>query len=46
MIKFYKSVNGIINEIEGPVSGCWISVVEPTEQEVHLLRTMVLTAVS
>ena len=37
MIKFYKSVNGIINEIESPVSGCWISVVEPTEQEVASL---------
>lgn len=37
MIKFYMTKNGLINEIAAPETGCWISVVEPTEDEVRTL---------
>ena len=32
MIKFYITEHGLIKEIEAPQTGCWISVVEPTEE--------------
>lgn len=34
MIKFYSTVNGSLAQCDEPVSGCWISVVDPTPQEV------------
>lgn len=37
MINFYTSDNGILNQCEEPAAGCWISVVNPTPQEVKEL---------
>lgn len=37
MIKFYKTIENKITEIESPISGCWISVVDPTPQEIKEL---------
>lgn len=37
MIKFYITEHGLIKEIEAPQTGCWISVVEPTEEEIYAL---------
>ena len=37
MINFYNSVNGVLTQCEAPESGCWISVVDPTPQEVKAL---------
>lgn len=37
MINFYSTVNGTITQIEEPTAGCWISVVDPTMQEVKEL---------
>lgn len=37
MISFYISDNGILTKCEQPVAGCWISVVDPTPQEVKEL---------
>lgn len=34
MIKFYTSENGALREVESAEPGCWVSVVEPTSQEV------------
>jgi len=34
MIKFYTSENGALCQVESAVPGCWISVVEPTPQEI------------
>jgi magnesium transporter len=34
MIKFYTWENGSITNIEKPETGCWISVVEPSPQEI------------
>ncbi|MDE5946258.1 MAG: magnesium transporter CorA family protein [Oscillospiraceae bacterium] len=37
MIKFYKTFEQKITEINEPVSGCWISVVDPNPQEIKEL---------
>lgn len=37
MIKFFVSENGSLCEVEKAVSGCWVSVVQPTPQEVREL---------
>jgi len=37
MIKFYKTFENKINEINSPVSGCWVSVTDPTPQEIKEL---------
>lgn len=37
MIHFYQTQDGVVREIEKPVSGCWISVIDPTAQEVQTL---------
>jgi len=34
MIKFYSTQDGSLSECEEPTEGCWISVVDPTPQEV------------
>jgi len=34
MIKFYATQEGSLTEYEAPTEGCWISVVDPTPQEV------------
>lgn len=39
MIKFYITEHGLIKEIDAPKTGCWISVVEPTEDEIEALVT-------
>lgn len=38
MIKYYKSVEGHLDEIETVEAGCWISVVSPTETEISDLE--------
>lgn len=35
MIKFYKTVNNVITEIEKAENGCWISVVAPSDEEIR-----------
>lgn len=37
MIRFYKTNNNFVTPIDKIEPGCWVSVVEPTEQEVSLL---------
>ena len=37
MIKFYKTFENKISEINSPVTGCWISVTDPTPQEIKEL---------
>lgn len=37
MINFYTSENGILTKCDQPVAGCWVSVVEPTPQEIKEL---------
>ncbi len=39
MIKFYITEHGLIKEIDAPKTGCWISVIEPTEDEIEALVT-------
>lgn len=38
MLKFYKTVNNSIVEIEQAEPGCWISAVSPTETEISTLQ--------
>lgn len=35
MIKFYKSINNAVTEIDTPENGCWISVIAPAEDEIQ-----------
>ena len=37
MISFFTSENGVLKELEAPVTGCWISVVDPNPEEVREL---------
>lgn len=37
MIKFYKSFENKISEINSAVAGCWVSVTDPTPQEIKEL---------
>lgn len=37
MISYFTSENGILTQCEEPSIGCWISVVDPTQQEVKEL---------
>lgn len=37
MVKFYKTVNGTVTEIEKAENGCWISVIAPTEEEIRYI---------
>ncbi len=37
MINFYKTINNALIEIDKMEHGCWISVVEPTQDEVKML---------
>lgn len=37
MISFYTSENGILTQHAEPINGCWISVVDPSPQEVKEL---------
>lgn len=37
MINYYKTVDNVVCEIDEPVTGCWICVVEPTEDEIRTL---------
>ncbi|MDE5619813.1 MAG: magnesium transporter CorA family protein [Ruminococcus sp.] len=37
MINFYTSENGVLTQCDEPSAGCWISVVNPTPQEVNEL---------
>jgi magnesium transporter len=37
MISFFTSENGVLKELEAPVAGCWISVVDPNPEEVREL---------
>ncbi|MDE5563723.1 MAG: magnesium transporter CorA family protein [Oscillospiraceae bacterium] len=40
MIHFYQTQDNCVREITEPQSGCWISVIDPTAQEVqHLIET-------
>lgn len=38
MLKFYKTVNNAIVEIDALESGCWVSAVAPTETEISVLE--------
>ena len=35
MIHFYQTQDNIVREVPAPVPGCWISVIDPTAQEVQ-----------
>ncbi len=37
MIHFYQTQENTVQKIETPAPGCWISVIDPTAQEVQLL---------
>ena len=37
MMHFYKSENGILRQTEQPDPGCWVSVYEPTQEEIERL---------
>ena len=37
MINFYKTINNALIEIDKMEPGCWVSVVEPTQDEVKML---------
>ena len=37
MIKYYKTLNNVVTEINAPQNGCWISVVAPDEDEVRYI---------
>ncbi len=37
MIHFYQTVDNCVQTLENPVPGCWISIVDPTAQEVQQL---------
>lgn len=37
MINFYKTVDNIVVKLDEPTQGCWISVVEPTDEEIRIL---------
>ncbi len=37
MIRFYQTQDNIVREVPAPVAGCWISVVDPTAQEMQQL---------
>lgn len=37
MISYLKSTNGRIHAVNESEEGCWINVVNPTEDEVNLL---------
>ena len=37
MIRFYQTQDNCVREVESAVPGCWISVIDPTAQEVQTL---------
>ncbi len=37
MLTFYKTVDSHITPLTGPEAGCWLNVVNPTEEEIHRL---------
>ena len=37
MINFYGYINGVLTQCDAPSVGCWVSVVDPTPQEVREL---------
>ncbi len=37
MVKFYKTIDGTVTEIEKAEQGCWISVIAPTEEEIRYI---------
>ena len=37
MIKFYKTINNMVEEIDKAEQGCWISVISPTDDELNEL---------
>lgn len=37
MINFYKTVDNVVVKLDEPTQGCWISVVEPTDEEIRTL---------
>lgn len=39
MLKYYKTVDTAITELEALEAGCWVSAVAPTESEISLLET-------
>ncbi|MDR1734824.1 MAG: magnesium transporter CorA family protein [Oscillospiraceae bacterium] len=38
MLKFYKTAEGVMHELPQPIEGCWISLTEPTSEELNLLQ--------
>lgn len=39
MIKIFKTMDGVIQEIQEQQIGCWISLIKPTEQELHYVSS-------
>ena len=37
MIKYFKTVNNVVTEIERAENGCWISVISPDENEIKYI---------
>lgn len=37
MINYYKNINGLLTEIDSYSKGCWISCVEPKEDEINYI---------
>lgn len=39
MLKYYKTINNAITEIENIEDGCWVSAISPTESEISQLQS-------
>lgn len=39
MIKIFKTMDGVIQEIQEQQIGCWIALIKPTEQELHYVSS-------
>ena len=37
MINYYKTENGRLDQIDEAENGCWVSVIDPTPQEIKML---------
>lgn len=39
MLEFYKTIDNVTRKIEQPETGCWISAVSPTQEEIEFLTS-------
>ena len=41
MLEYYKTIDNVTRKIEQPETGCWISAVSPTQEEIEFLTTTI-----